>query len=314
MISDEEILKLWRNPDFAGSFRGIKTFQVLLKTDFNIDISERRLYKILKNDSIYLIHKKSTKNFQRRHYDVRYYGELVQMDIAYMFDYKGYKYFLLVIDCFSSKIFVEPLKSRDSTTVANALEKIIKKFASPISVIQSDRGKEFFGKTLALLKTQKIVYRSKYGKNKANFAENGILIIKRKLYMMLRAQLSHDWVANVKIAVDSYNETPLKKLGWIKPSAITSKFDSLKVQDAQKAHNMNVYKEPNFKEQLKKLKQLQANKIKIGDFVYLTFDEKLFDKSYDVQVICGFSFTLFKMPKLNAARVGSTISCLTKPA
>ena len=35
-ISDAELLKLWRSPTFEGSYRGIKTFQVLLKTNLNL--------------------------------------------------------------------------------------------------------------------------------------------------------------------------------------------------------------------------------------------------------------------------------------
>ena len=77
-ISDEKILELWRSPNFEGSYRGIKTFQVLLKTNLNINVSEKRLYKILRTDPIFLIHQKPQRNFERRHYDVKNYGELVQ--------------------------------------------------------------------------------------------------------------------------------------------------------------------------------------------------------------------------------------------
>ena len=35
-ITDKEILQLWRSPTFEGSYRGIRTFQVLLKTNLNI--------------------------------------------------------------------------------------------------------------------------------------------------------------------------------------------------------------------------------------------------------------------------------------
>lgn len=78
MVSDQEISQLWRDPNFSGSYRGIKTFQILLKTDKNIDISEKQLYRILKKDSIFLIHQKPARNFDRRPYDIRFYGETVQ--------------------------------------------------------------------------------------------------------------------------------------------------------------------------------------------------------------------------------------------
>jgi len=70
-ISDEDILKLYRDKYFSGSYRGIRTFQALLKTDKNIDVPLKRLYNAVKNDPIYLMHTTPTKIFQRRKYIVR---------------------------------------------------------------------------------------------------------------------------------------------------------------------------------------------------------------------------------------------------
>ena len=111
-ISNKEILRLWKDPLFSGAFRGIKTFQICLKLQKDIDISERRLYNVLKKEPIYLIHQKSPTNFKRRHLNLNNYGELVFGDIAYMYEYNDYKYFLLVVDGFSSKVFVRPLKQK----------------------------------------------------------------------------------------------------------------------------------------------------------------------------------------------------------
>jgi hypothetical protein len=86
------------------------------------------------------MHLKPQRQFDRRQYDLHRYGELVQADIAYMFPYNNYKYFLLVIDCYSSKIFTCPLKSKDSKTVANAFAKIFEEFKADISVLQTDKG------------------------------------------------------------------------------------------------------------------------------------------------------------------------------
>lgn len=48
MISDEQLLKYWRDPNFFGSYRGARTFQVLLKTDLNIDVPLSRINEVLK--------------------------------------------------------------------------------------------------------------------------------------------------------------------------------------------------------------------------------------------------------------------------
>ena len=107
-ISDQTILQLWRSPEFSGSYRGIATFKRILKTDLDIDVSESRLYNVLKKDPVYLIHLKPARNFDRRHLSVNNYGELVQADLAQMYNYDNYNNFLLLVDAFSSKVFVRP--------------------------------------------------------------------------------------------------------------------------------------------------------------------------------------------------------------
>jgi len=64
-VDKEKIIQLWRDPDFEGSYTGIKTFQTLLKLNKDIDISERKLYEILKNDPIFVMHIRSKKTIQR---------------------------------------------------------------------------------------------------------------------------------------------------------------------------------------------------------------------------------------------------------
>lgn len=166
-ISDNDILKLWHDKNFKGSFRGVKTFQILLKTDLNIDVSEKRLYKVLKSDATYLIHAKPQRKFERRKFDINYYGELVQCDIAYMFQYENYKFFLVLIDAYSSKIYAKSLKTKTSEETFHAFEKLLNKFKFPqISKIETDQGKEF-----SLIKkycvNHNIIFKYKYGKNKA---------------------------------------------------------------------------------------------------------------------------------------------------
>lgn len=134
----ETILKLWRDISFPGSFRGVRTFQACLKTDYNIDISEKQLRDILNEDPIFLIHQIKSQKFKHRSYITHNYGELVQADLAFMFpdsDNKA-KIFITLIDVYSSKIFVEVVKSKDGKVIAEALLKIFKRFGSPIYELQ----------------------------------------------------------------------------------------------------------------------------------------------------------------------------------
>lgn len=291
-LSDEEILRIWRNPAFEGSYVGPKKLQVLLKTNFDIDVSEKRLYKILEGDSIYLIHKRTQKKFPRRFYDLRYYCEVIQTDLAYMFEYNSYKYFILAVDLFSSKIAAFPLKTKKSEEVAKQLANIFKFYAAPITKLETDRGAEFGSEVKKLLKHENIVHRFKFHPNKASAVEHFIGILKKRIYMRLRGTLSKDWVSALRQVTAQMNNTPLKHLGWLKPSEINSVADSVKVFEAKRKHGIPILHEPSFEVQIKnqqKYEQNAKNLLQKGSYCYLDFDEKLFDKSYDVSV-CYFYF------------------------
>lgn len=136
-ISDQKIRALWHNPKVG--YRGIKTFQILLKTNYNVDVSQQRLYNVLKEDPLYLIHLPPKRNFERRSYDVKFTGELLQMDLGEMFEFNAYKYFLIVTDCFSSRIWTRNLKTKQAGIVAKALEEILKEIPFEVLEIESDR-------------------------------------------------------------------------------------------------------------------------------------------------------------------------------
>ncbi len=122
--------------------------------------------------------------------------------------------------------------------------------------------------------------------NKCNFAEFSIFKVKKKLFMLLRSELSRKWVENLPIVVESFNSTPLKNLGYLRPNDIQSELDSVLVDMKKSEQNISTFKEPTFSEQIKNQENYQKDnsKLQAGDYVYLNFNEKLFDKSFDVQV------------------------------
>ena len=135
--------------------------------------------------------------------------------------YNDYKYFLIMVDGFSGKIFVRPLKSRDSATVALAINSVCEEFKSQIYVFETDRGTEFQGACKKLFKKRNIIYRAKFGKNKSFMSENYIRIVKRKLYLTLRGTLNKDWVSLLDTVVHSLNNIPTKRIGYLTPNSIS---------------------------------------------------------------------------------------------
>lgn len=85
------------------------------------------------------------RHFTRRHYQVYSFGELVEGDLGFMKAYKKFKYFLLLIDVFSWKIFARPLVSKKAVTIRKSLISILDSIDSPITQLVTDFGGEFLG-------------------------------------------------------------------------------------------------------------------------------------------------------------------------
>ena len=88
-------------------------------------------------------------------------------DVAYMFSENDFHYFVLVIDCYSKRLYMKALKTKSSPEVAKALKEAFEELGVQIHVFETDRGTEFTGApSKRLYKEKKIVYKRKYGLNK----------------------------------------------------------------------------------------------------------------------------------------------------
>jgi hypothetical protein len=97
----------------------------------------------MKTDKIFILHQRPIRNIERRPFDVKFYGQVCQSDLAFMFKFEDYNSFLLLVDLFSLKVFVQPLKSKSSQNVKIAFEEIFKDFQSDIHILETDRGSGF---------------------------------------------------------------------------------------------------------------------------------------------------------------------------
>jgi hypothetical protein len=104
--------------------------------------------------------------------------------------------------------------------------------------------------------------------------------------MMLRGNLTQNWVEFLPKIVTQYNATPNQKLGGLTPDSIHSEYDSVLVTEQLKKKNIHPYKEENFHQQIENEETYEKVKtnIHVHDFVYLSWQENQFSKSYDTKV------------------------------
>lgn len=290
MLSDADILKLYTDETWHGSYGSARTLQMMLKTDFNEDVKLARIYKILQQQPFYIYQVKPLKNFPTRSYDVKAFNEQWQSDLAFLPPKDGYIGFLLCTDLFSNRIWTVLLKNKEAATVQKGFETIFAQAGQP-DQLSTDQGKEYVG-IKNWLKSKHIRLTFKYQANKANFAEFGIYLVKSRLFRLLRHKVTDDWPKYIPYIVKALNERPLEKLGNLRPIDVKSPLDDIKVQQAQKTAGVEPFSEPDWNVQIENQKKYEKSpkNLQVGNFVYKDDPQRVFRKSFHVQVYTLFSF------------------------
>ena len=143
MLSDNELIQLYQDVEFPGSFSGARNFQMFLKTDKNVDVPLSKIYSLLKQIPLYIMNQKRIRTFPRRNYVVTSFGQVAQADLAEMTMFNKFKYFLLLVDLFSRHLYVEPLRRKTAPVVRKGFEKIFEEFKSPIVKLETDQVRNF---------------------------------------------------------------------------------------------------------------------------------------------------------------------------
>lgn len=181
------------------------------------------------------------KHFDRRSYDpIHGWFKVVQVDLALMFAYKGYKNFLVLVDVFSHRIYGEPMKSKTAVETVKIMEKIFKEVGYTPESIQSDKGLEFrCGYTQDFFKKNKIYWHGKTGTVKASVSEWAIFRIKKVLYAQLMTDRTKNWPRLLKGVIERINNTPSPSLNFLKPSQINSPEDDHLVDEKKPFNPMS---------------------------------------------------------------------------
>ena len=224
----------------------------------------------LRNNAVHSRHRRIVKKkFPRRKIIARFPFEIFMADLLEYPQYKhvnrNYVFALIIIDCFTKKIWAVPMKRKTSEYTAQAFESVFRDFDQfPIHIV-TDRGLEFYN-----TEVQKIF--KNYGINhysiptrtkwKASMAERVIRTLKSRLQKYFVKFKTHKWIDVLPQIVNDYNATPHSSHG-IAP------------QDVTHTNRESVYKRlyPD-------ISVRTVCRLKIGDKVRKIIDKDLFEKGY----------------------------------
>lgn len=139
------------------------------------------------------------------------YGEQYHADLCDLQKFsgsnRGYKFLLCVIDVYSRKAWVKPLKMKPDTI--EAMEEIFKE-AQPPKVIQTDAGTEFLNKKFKVMMTRhktNHVVAAVGDHNRMGMVERFNRTIKSRLQKYMTATRKNEWIEVLDDIVENYNNS-----------------------------------------------------------------------------------------------------------
>lgn len=271
---DDELKNIYLNLENPSSFSSKRNLYAEAKT---LGISKEEVDKFLQKYETYYVHRPARKNFKyRKMYGSSLYSH-VQADIKDLNAFKefnnNFRYFLLVIDCYSRKVFCEPIKQKTPENVLSAFKKIFQENKFYPYFLLTDEGKEFFNKKMQEFCKEKEITQVALRSNpaKAAMAERAIQTVTTRLARAMTYKNTNKWIEFLDKTVRNYNNTIHSSTG-MKPKDFTYKTKITPVQNTMQSRT----------------------KFQNGDIVCITKARGVFDKAY----LGRWGKELFKIVKI----------------
>ena len=226
-----------------------------------------KIRRYLRQNVIHSIHKSKRRNFPRRRIVTYFPGNIIQSDLIDLQKYassnSGYNYILVVIDCFSKKLWTRPLKTKSGKETADGLRSIFESMKYPVQSIIFDEGLEYVNKYVSMLLQEYNIYSYHIRtQHKASTAERVNQTIKKIIWKYFSQTNRHRWVDILDKLTDNYNKTYHTTIKMT-PNEVTWENRS-KV----------------FKTMFPKIKSKISCRLKKGDKVRIALNKNIFEKGY----------------------------------
>ena len=235
--------------------------------------SSRNIKETLNTFSGYSLHKPRRKNFKRRRTFVPGPFHSVQSDLIEYSNNKmahannNYRFILIIIDCFTKKVYGRPLKSKKAVETSKAIDDILSSLPWPVAFFSSDKGGEFDLRNPhiqnVLVKKHRVQAFTLSGKTKASIVERVIRTLKTRFARYFTESGTTRWINILEPFINNYNNTYNRSIG-MSPNDVT-------LENADQVRN-NLYGKDNSKPDCK---------LKLNDLVRIPLEKNIFSKGYE---------------------------------
>ncbi len=186
-------------------------------------ITPAKAREILEGVEGYTLHREFKQPKLYNPYYVRERRKQVQgdlIDIAQLArKNRGVRFLLLLIDIFTKRVWVYPLKDKTAASTSNALREWLTDIDVAPSVLMTDKGTEFTNRRVQdLLRSNNVQWQQALGTMKACMAERANKTLQILLYKYMSEKETETYIDALPALVDTYNERGHRTLEGMSPN------------------------------------------------------------------------------------------------
>lgn len=188
------------------------------------NVSKGKAQEALEHIDSYVLHKESKKPRKYNPYFVYERRELVQADLIDIRGLSsandGVNHLFLLIDVFSRKVHVYPLRTKASGGMINAITQYFRTLGGPRpKSFMTDAGTEFLSRAFqTFLRTKNVEFRLAAGTSKACYAERANKTIQILIYKYLTDRETTRYIDVLQDLISTYNSRGHRSLQYMTPN------------------------------------------------------------------------------------------------
>jgi transposase InsO family protein len=272
--------RIYFTPKEGASFTSPSALLSEVKRRGKYKFSIHQIQDYISEFESYTLARQRRQKFKKIPFVLKYLYQMVQIDLVDMSKFSkendNMKYWLTLIDCFSRKAYIHPIKDKKTETVTNAFLNIVKNIPYKIYSTHSDLGSEFtsklFRKTLKDLEIEQI-----FAFSHSSIIERFHRTIKSKINRYFIYKNTFKYIDILDLLLNSYNNTHHRAIN-LRPNDITRK-------NQFEVYQYIISKHPK--------PSIKAYKLKLNEAVRISFERRVFDREMGER----FSRETFKIRK-----------------
>lgn len=266
MAEGNDVRRSFLNQRFSGSFSGLDGFLRNRKKWKDKNAVEKELKKL----KSYALHAPVKNKFPRRRIKVQFEHEIYTSDLKDISSYasvnNGYTFLLIVLDCFTKKAYVRPIRDKSSKSMIPAFASILRESKATPTYLYTDQGSEYLSSDFqAFLKQHNIKHYNTFSIKKAAIAERYIRTLFAKLQRYMTERNTFRFIDKLPDFVKALNSTYHRSIGMA-PNAFRPE-DTFEVWQRMYRSYLKDYESPR-----------KPDKFRTGDYVRVSVSKLRFEK------------------------------------